>query len=358
MCTNLLRTQAAEGQHEIVSARTMDFGTITKPFPVTLKPDVVVYPRNTAFPVKNKLEEKLEETFKLLPKNPLNWQNKYGFVAVDVGPCILSELPIKIQDLSPIFLDGMNEKGLSAASLWLDGSQYQAESDKDDNLMFLNVVGYALGMCATVDDVKTALSSITVTSPSKFLMNYPAHFIFIDADPAHDALVVEYTDGAPNFYDVPNGVLTNEPAYPKMLTELEKYKDLTVYQQNPNDTPGLLGLPADASPISRFVRSTKFVESTNKPSNSQDAISLTEVIIQNIQVPLGTVVQKSNGEILDYSQWAVVRDHINGIFYYKTFDNQTLKKLDVNAIDFATTQKISVPIDKGGWFIDMTSSYT
>jgi len=358
MCTNLLRKQSKEGNQEIVSARTMDFGTIVKPFPVTLKPNIVVYPRGITFPVKSAFVEKLEEDFRLLPKKPIKWTNTYGFVAVDVGPNIFNELPFKIEDISPIFLDGMNEKGLSAASLWLSRSQYQLESDHENNLMFLDVVGYVLGMCATVADVKMALSTINVTCPSKFLLEYPAHFIFIDSNPNSNALVVEYINGKPNLYDVPNGVLTNEPAYPDMLKELEKYKDLTIYQKNKSKLPGLFGLPADSSPISRFIRSTKFVESAYSAANAQESVSLSEIIIQNIQVPIGTVVSSANKQFLDYTQWTVIRDHLNIMYYYKTFYNQTLKKIDLNILDFSASKIITVPISEGEWNIDLTAKYT
>lgn len=358
MCTNLLRKLSKEGNQEIISARTMDFGTIIKPFPVTLKPNIVVYPKGLAFPVKSAFVKKLEEDFRLLPKKPIKWTNTYGFVDVDVGPNIFNEIPFKIEDISPIFLDGMNEKGLSAASLWLSGSQYQPESDHENNLMFLDVVGYVLGMCATVEDVKKALSTINVTCPGKFLLNYPAHFIFIDSNPNSTALVVEYINGKPNFYNIPNGVLTNEPAYPDMLKELEKYKGLTIYQKNKNELPGLFDLPADSSPISRFIRATKFVESTYSASNAQEAVNLSEVIIQNIQVPLGTVVSSANGQFLDYTQWTVMRDHLNMMYYYKTFDNQTLKKIDLSLLDFSASKIISVPISEGEWNINLTAKYT
>ncbi|MEW7278899.1 linear amide C-N hydrolase [Aquimarina sp. 2201CG1-2-11] len=358
MCTNLLRKQSRENFQEKVSARTMDFGTITKPFPVTLKPNMVIYPRKREFPIRSSFIEKLEEDFRLFPQKPLNWTNKYGFAAIDVGPCIFNEIPFKVESISPIFLDGVNEKGLSAASLWLSGSQYQKESVSGNNLMFLDVVGYVLGMCATVSEVKSTLSTINVVCPSKFLMNYPAHYIFIDSDVDSPALVVEYTNGSPSFYEVPNGVLTNEPAYPEMLKKLDKYKSLTVYQKKPNDLPGLFDLPADSSAISRFVRATKFVESIYAPEDIQKSISLSDVIIQNIQVPLGTVVEETSNRILDYTQWSVLRDHLNLVYYYKTFDNQALKKLDLTLIDFEVTDIVSIPISTGEWNINETKKYT
>ena len=356
MCTNLLR-KYVEGNPGIISARTMDFGAIVKPFPVTLKPNILVYPRNLKFPLKYTLEEKIEELLHLLPQKPLQWENKYGFVAVDVGPCIFHELPINLEDVSPIFLDGLNETGLSAATLWLDGSQYQPASDTDNNIMFLDLVSYVLGTCSTVAEVKTALSSLNVVCPSKFLAGYPAHYVFIDANVDNNALVVEYIDGKPNFYEVANGVLTNEPPYPQMLKQLEKYKDLTIYQNNPNSEPGLLGLPADSSPISRFVRATKFVESSYQPTNTQESIGLDQVIIQNLQVPLGTVVEASNGRMLDYTQWTVVRDHLNKEFYYQTFDNQTLKKIALSEIDFSSVSVTTMPMGEGEWAIDKTKEY-
>ena len=353
MCTNLFK-QFSGDFAGIISARTMDFGTIVKPVPVTLKPNVVAYPRNTQFPTHSKLLEIGEELVGLLPKKPLNWKNQYGFVGMDVGPYIADFLKVDIEKISPIFLDGMNEKGLSAATLWLDGSEYQDEADTDTNVMFLDVVAYILGTCANVSEAKAQLEQITVVSPIKFLNNYPAHYIFIDPDPNTTPLVVEYRDGKPNFYDVANGVLTNEPPYPEMLKAQEKYSDLSIYQDTKNDPPGLLGLPADSSPISRFARATKFCESVYQPSNLQEATTLLQVIIQNIEVPLGTVVEKGNDMVLDYSQWLVVRDHSNLLYYYASFDNQTLKRIDLNNIDFGLINESHYSIAEGAWFTDET----
>ena len=64
MCTNFLRIDKENRHQQKVSARTMDFGTIVKPFPVTLKPNIVMYPRKQLFPHTSRIIENLEEDFK------------------------------------------------------------------------------------------------------------------------------------------------------------------------------------------------------------------------------------------------------------------------------------------------------
>jgi choloylglycine hydrolase len=357
MCTNFLRIDKENRHQQKVSARTMDFGTIVKPFPVTLKPNIVMYPRKQLFPHTSRIIENLEEDFRILPKKPLQWTNKYGFISVDVGANIFNNIPLKVEKISPILLDGINEKGLSAASLWLEGSEYQKESQENNNLMFLNVVGYVLGMCADVVEVKDQLQKINVTSPSKHLDKYPAHFVFIDSNKNNPALIVEYVDGAPNFYTASNGVLTNEPVYPEMLKYLEDYGDLTVFQKNQQSQPGLFGLPADSSPKSRFVRASKFMESINNEKNAHQTVNFSEIAIQNLQVPLGSVVSDKKNRILDYTQWSVIRDHLNLTYYFKSFDNQILKKIELKKVDFSHKKIVDFPIYNNEWNMDVTSNF-
>lgn len=358
MCTNLMKTFAGPFTGR-VSARTMDFGMINKPLPVTLKPNIVAFPIGTSFPTAARWIEKTEEVLDLLPKRPLNWKNLYGFLGVDIGPYIFSKIKFDTDKINPIFLDGMNEKGLSAATLWLDGSVYQTEANSDTNVSFLDVVAYILGTCANVAEVKDALQKISVVSPGKFLQQYPAHYVFIDPNPENDALIVEYIGGIPQFYHVANGVLTNEPPYPEMLKILDgpPYDKMTLYNKTVGGNPGLLNLPADSSPISRFVRATKFSEALFSPSTTQEAVALCQVIIQNLQVPIGTVLDKNFDQSYDFTHWTVVRDHASKMFYYETMSNQLLRRVDLNKIDFSSIREISYPIDKGPWFVDETSNF-
>ena len=78
-------------------------------------------------------------------------------------------------------------------------------------------------------------------------------------------MVIEYVNGAAHVYDNPIGVFTNSPAFDWHITNLRNYVNLSPINVAPvklsgktlkglGQGSGLLGLPGDYTPPSRFVR--------------------------------------------------------------------------------------------------------
>ena len=90
-----------------------------------------------------------------------------------------------------------------------------------------------------------------------------AHFFL--QDKSGKSLVVEPVDGTLKVHDAPLGVMTNAPTYDWHMTNLANYVNLSVKDIDQTKVggvtvpafgagTGLLGLPGDFTPPSRFVR--------------------------------------------------------------------------------------------------------
>lgn len=81
-------------------------------------------------------------------------------------------------------------------------------------------------------------------------------------------------------------------------------------------------------------------------------------IINRVTLVNGEIDSTSNGSKNDYTQWDVVRDHINLIYYYRTNQNQSIRALDLKKIDFSGDKKYQpVPLTIGKIYEDTTSLF-
>ena len=79
-------------------------------------------------------------------------------------------------------------------------------------------------------------------------------------------------------------------------------------------------------------------------------------MIQNLFVPAGTVVDKVSQKMTDLTQWAVVRDHSDLSYYYKTDFNQGIRKIDLKNIDFSVDRISKIQIMDGPSYSDQTQA--
>lgn len=334
-CTDVILNTAPIS---ITSARTMDFEE-------DLQSDLKVVPRGQAMT-------------SAAPggRAGLSWTSKYGFVGVNA------------LDVDK-YIDGLNEKGLSAAGLWLTETQYPAPPEGAAALSIHDVVAWILGNFATVAEVKAALPTVHIWGePSRELqMVPPLHLAIHDGE--GNNLVVEFVNGAVQIHDNPNGVLTNSPTFNWQLTNLRAYVNLTNVE--PADQwlaplghgNGMLGLPGDSTSPSRFVRATLLRRFLVAPTAASEAAQFAFRLMGRVTVVPGeTVPHKAPKEPLpyggDYTQWTVVRDHRNGVYYYTSLRNVSVRAVDLTKVNLAEGQPTrSLPIEGDGaiWYQDMSA---
>jgi len=75
-----------------------------------------------------------------------------------------------------------------------------------------------------------------------------------------------------------------------------------------------------------------------------------------VDLPIGAVASKDASGKLDYekTQWTTVRDLTNKVFYFRTYENLTIRRVDLKQLDFSGTAIKRIPMTGGDQFVDVT----
>lgn len=316
MCTSF-QLRAVDGS--VCVARTMEF-------PDMLGAKLTVLPRG------------LRLTSTAPYGDGVSWTTTYGVVGMDaVGdPRLLT--------------DGMNEKGLYAGALYMPGfaSYPQPGDDAARTLAILDAVAYALTTCASVAEVFSAFSELTVWGPSNPLIAGvpPLHIVLHDAGGA--AGVIEFEDGRQEHRDNPLGVATNAPYlgwhYDNVrnwLPRIGAANPAPVEIRGVTFAPlaqgqGFVGLPGDSGSAGRFLRATAYVM-TLKPAEDSAALErLSLHALNNFDIPAGLMTGTGPGglEQDDQTKWSSVASLTAGRYIVRTQDDPTPVVVDLGTTDF------------------------
>lgn len=288
----------------------------------------------------------------------LSWTTKYGFVTVtSMG----KEGPN----------DGLSETGLSLGFLWYPETKYPDVSTENSShaIEIMDMASWLLGNFATVDEVKLALKDIVVWGNKNAVLKSipPLHIALHDASGKN--LVVEFVDGKMNVHDNPIGVLTNAPSFSWQLTNLRNYANLTAVDVAPvkingftlfptGHGAGQLGIPGDPTPPSRFVRTVFNTQLAAPVGDANGVVNLAQHILNAVDIPKGS--DRLNNKTLegDYTQWTVIKDMTHKVLYFRSYDDLSLKSIDLKKLNFKNgAPSMSVPIaGKSDGIGDVTSS--
>lgn len=273
-------------------------------------------------------------------RKALSWQSKYGYLAVDANNM-------------PLAIDGMNEQGLSVGMLWMPGAVYQdvAKVSPGSTISLLDLDHWLLGSFSTVAEVKEAIAQVKVWAPqmAEWGGTPTAHLAIHDASGA--SAVIEFVDGQQKIYDNPTSVLTNAPTFDWHKTNLNNYVNISasnaepIHVRNtvlapPGQGGGFLGIPGDWTPPSRFVRTAAMLGFAKPTTNAKDGIDLTLHILNAVDIPLGDVRQADNQlDHGDYTQWVLVKDLTNRVLHFRSYDNLTVRAIDLKKLNFNAGKK-------------------
>lgn len=258
-------------------------------------------------------------------------------------------------------LEGQNAEGLGMSGNFLPGfTEYQAVTKDDKNYVSILAFGsWALGNHATVAELRATLPTIKVWSDSS-LPSGPTpptlHFVFTDR--SGDGMVVEYVGGQLQMHDNVAHVLTNSPPYDWHLMNARNYLNLSTVGVasrtvgNANVTAlgqggGTLGLPADYTPPSRFIRAAFLRHNIDQPANAGEAIQAIGHILNSVDIPLGIAQSREGDQLVsDYTQWVTIKDLTNNRLMIADYAHRTtFLTLDLNTI-FAQDKPASVLVDQ------------
>jgi len=224
------------------------------------------------------------------PEKPVKWTAKYGSITFNQAG---REFPY----------GGINEKGLVIEQMWLDETVYP-EIDHRSGLSELQWIQYQLDNSATVHDV---IASDTIVRISK-LSTAPLHFLICDQ--YGNMATIEYLKGEMIYHTsttLPLTVLAND-----------SYEKSTDYVKSFSDFGGTETLSNTSGSLDRFAKAASMI----KKYKSQHVIDFSFDILNDV----------SQG---DATQWSIVYDIKNLTVYYKTLQNKSVRKFDLNGFDFS-----------------------
>ena len=330
-CTGITLT-ATDGS--VVYGRTMEWGSFD------LHSRVVIVPRGVKY-TAHMPEEKPGKTFTTV----------YGVVGMDaVG-----------KDLA---MDGINEKGLTVGGFYHPGFAQYAPFDPAlaaNSLSPVDVGFYLLSQCATVDEVRTAMGKVRVVPVSEPALGFapPLHFLVTEA--TGKAIVIEFTNGEVKIFDAPLGVITNAPTYDWHIMNLRNYVNLSVTGMPDKKIgdldfkplgggSGMIGLPGDNTPPSRFIRAVAATKTARKTATGEETIYELFRILDNFNIPLGAAegngTAKTEG-LRSSTLWTTGYDTKNLVMYYHTQHNRRVRMVDLKRINFTAGRPVvRLPLDK------------
>jgi penicillin V acylase-like amidase (Ntn superfamily) len=255
--------------------------------------------------------------------------------------------------------DGQNSEGLSLEMLnYPNYAEYQEVTPADANVISTNDFGnWILGNFASVDDVKRELPKMTVWGqPNPVMLNQIPQFHFAVHDKKGNSIIIEYTKKKLHVFENSAKVMTNSPDYGWMLENLRNYVNLapdnvvrsfSVQQLKPfGQGSGMLGMPGDYTPPSRFVKAAYLVQYAKQPDTADEGVRAVIHIMNNVDIPFGSVRDKNADETYaqDYTQMKVIKNLTKGIWYIDTYLNVgSICRIDLNAI-FANPEQYQKPV--------------
>ncbi len=119
----------------------------------------------------------------------------------------------------------------------------------------------------------------------------------------------------------------------------------------------MVGIPGDWTPPSRFVRISTLLRFAAPPDDSSEGVNLAEHLLNSVDIPQGEIRTKDQ-EGGDYTQWVVIKDLTNQVFYFRSYKDLCLKMVDLKKLNFdVAANGVSLPIDAGKGYIDMTKTF-
>lgn len=261
------------------------------------KPVVVVSPRGI------ERNGKVED-------NTKSWVSKYANVAVNNFGS------------SDATSDGMNEKGLAGHVLYLDKTKYEPRNNKP-GLTYGVILQYLLDNAATVSEALELMEGVQVVAVKLADQIWPLHIAIEDA--FGDSAILEWIDGSLKIYHGKQyTVMTNEPALDEQLKNLPQYAYFN----------GVLPLPGDIDPQSRFVRAAAYLKTLPKPTDLKQAKMYLNGIIVNVSIPWGAADTSANHSTDVWpTLWRTAYDlnHLTMEFHHVTTGNSL--SVDLNQMD-------------------------
>jgi choloylglycine hydrolase len=332
MCTGII-LKAQDGA--VIKGRSMEWGTMD------------IFSRIFIAPREKKITGTLPDG-----NTGFTWNAKYGFVGIDAfGQYFAS--------------DGMNEKGLVAGLFYHTGTAKYEKYDPtlaEKSMAATDLGTYILSMFATIDEIKNGIEGIHLVGiplPGTNI-EVPCHYMV--ADRSGKAITIEFLNGQTTIFDNPVGIITNSPSFDWHMTNLRNYLNFRADGEEKANYmgvemipighgAGLVGMPGDYTPPSRFVRAAALTNTARPTVDAYDTVLEMNRIMDSFNVPLERVFTPKEKDmqkgLVSSTTWTTISDTKNLRYYYHTQYNRRLRCLDLSKVDLSPNKDYkSQPLDR------------
>jgi choloylglycine hydrolase len=283
--------------------------------------------------------------------NGHSWIGRFGFISVTAYD-------------QPYGPDGLNENGLYVGVYYLPQYAEYGVYNKKYKSKSMSVGDYMQWMLSSFDNVNDVINNLdkvkVVSVKNEDFGGAELPFHFKIADKYGNSKIIELVNkGEVKVYEPYLGVITNAPTYDWHVTNQKNYLGLSTKPLEPKKfenftvTPtgggsGLLGIPGDYTPPSRFVRAAAFTASVRPLKTSEEAVFESFRILDNFNIPIGSQVPKKHipAGVHSATQITTTSDLKNKVFYYHTMWNRQIRKIDLKKIDFTKVKQQIIDDDK------------
>lgn len=272
----------------------------------------------------------------------VSFTTQYGFVAAEYSD------PAPGIKLSPIN-EGSNEAGLSLSVNMLPGSCLTTlpADMAAKSFYMIEFPQWILGTFDNVTELKSALDSgITMWVPEQVKSIAGMHFAI--ADKTGKSIVIEFVNGSQQVYENPVGVLTNGPAFPWHLDNLNNYAHLTNVDKNtgqfghlkvsaPDSGIAMNNVPSSQISWGRFVKAAFFKEFVRKGNTPDEAILSLAHIMNNFDRPYNLTMDtdgfssEGTGET-EVTQFTILFDCTRLQWYFRSIMDLNWVQVDLKSL--------------------------
>lgn len=251
-----------------------------------------------------------------------SFKTKYGFVGISHDG---------------LFSDGLNEHGIACSSLQLSESKFPKKTEGAYHVKEL--LTYVLGNTRTVDEAVAFIKANVFYTSSDFASLAPGieltqHYAITEA--SGRSVVVEFIDGKTVIHDNKVGAMTNDPRYEEQLKNWSKYAGKKMNEETFE--------AFDFSPEGKFCRMAALNATQAKVPTNAAAVNRAWSMINTVDLPQGVLYWRGISDHPQFTSYAVVSDLKNRVYYFRTYDNYDIRKIDLRKIDFATAKFRSVSL--------------
>jgi len=273
------------------------------------------------------------------------WIGRYGFVSLTAYG-------------QPYGPDAVNEVGLYVGVYYFPGCYSPAPYDPAERERTASVgdfMQWMLSSFSSVAEVREHLDEVRVVDvidPSFGGAALPFHWKV--ADPTGAAIVIEITDGGRvSVFDAFLGVIANSPTYDWHLTNLRNYIGVSQAPSSPLTVDGLLlapfgggsgliGLPGDFTPPSRFVRAAALTAMVRPLATSTDAVFEAFRILDSFNITVGATAPAGYqaSDIVSATQVTTACDLSTRTLYFHSMHNRQVRAVRLDDIDFGAVTEL------------------